>query len=294
MAELSQLETDSRLALRDGRILNFRKYGDAAGEPVFYFHGFPGSRLEARLADRIATRLGIRIIAIDRPGMGSSSFQPNRQILDMPLDIQYLADALRLNEFSVLGVSGGGPYAAACALKLPSRLKKVILVSGLGPSGVPETASSTRPLQRIAFQFAARSPGMIPFWFSPVAGMALRNPRGLVERYSRMSAPVDREVLKRAEVRDTLAESWGESVSSGTQGLAWELGLYAQPWGFRLEDIPVHVDLWQGDADPVVPLAMAQHQARLIPRNNLTVVPGAGHFSLIIDHCEQILKGLVG
>jgi pimeloyl-ACP methyl ester carboxylesterase len=70
------------LRLRDGRLLGYARYGDPNGTPVFYFHGFPGSRLEARLADAVASRNGVRVIALDRPGSGLSDFKPARTIGD--------------------------------------------------------------------------------------------------------------------------------------------------------------------------------------------------------------------
>src|SRR4051794_20731127 len=122
-----------QLRLSDGRRLAYCEYGSPAGKPVLYFHGWPGSRLEAKLADPVAKKFNAKIIAIDRPGFGMSDFKPNRTLLDWPLDVCELADALGLDRFAVVGVSGGGPYALACARRIPERLTSVAVICGVGP-----------------------------------------------------------------------------------------------------------------------------------------------------------------
>jgi pimeloyl-ACP methyl ester carboxylesterase len=115
-------ETADRIELRDGRQLGYAEWGDSAGGPLLFFHGWPGSRLEGRLGDEAAKTCRVRLIALDRPGMGLSDFQSRRALVDWPDDVVQLADALGLERFAVLGISGGGPYAAACAWKLSDRL----------------------------------------------------------------------------------------------------------------------------------------------------------------------------
>lgn len=135
---MSSAGTDSRtLRLRDGRLLGYAEYGDPGGPALFYFHGFPGSRLEARLGDAVAARNGVRLIALDRPGFGLSHFKPGRTISEWPDDVVELADALGIDRFAVMGVSGGGPYVAACALKIPHRLIGAAMVSSTAPSDAP-------------------------------------------------------------------------------------------------------------------------------------------------------------
>ncbi len=128
----------------DGRTIGFAEYGDPHGKPIFFFHGFPGSRFEAELFHDVALANNIRIIAVDRPGMGLSSFQKDRTLLDWPDDILELADKLGVDDFAVMGISGGGPYAAACAKEIrSSRLKKVGIISAMGPTDKQCIYSST-------------------------------------------------------------------------------------------------------------------------------------------------------
>ncbi len=107
------------IQLPDGRKLSYAEYGDSQGVPVFFFHGFPGSRFDGEYSGQAAAEMGIRLIAPDRPGMGHSDFQPNRRLLDWPADVGRLADTLGLDKFGVLGYSGGGPHALACAVRIP-------------------------------------------------------------------------------------------------------------------------------------------------------------------------------
>ena len=105
--------------LKDGRRLGYAEYGDPTGKPIFYFHGTPGSRLEAGHLQKIATLNHYRLIGIDRPGMGMSSFHAKHNILSWPADMEMLADCLGINKFSIIGHSGGAPFVAACAYKIP-------------------------------------------------------------------------------------------------------------------------------------------------------------------------------
>src|SRR5438552_17010722 len=114
--------TTTSITLRDGRRLGYAEYGDPAGVAVFYFHGTPGSRLEGTIADEAAKRLRVRLIAIDRPGVGLSTFKPRRKLRDWPADVIALADALGIDRFAIVGLSGGGPHALAGARYIGTRL----------------------------------------------------------------------------------------------------------------------------------------------------------------------------
>ncbi|GAB7333776.1 hypothetical protein MBLNU13_g05299t2 [Cladosporium sp. NU13] len=120
--------------LPDDRTLSFATYGASTGPIVFHLHGLGDSRLTGALFDQPGRTLGVRIIAVDRPGIGSSSPQRNRTALDHAEDIRLLAAHLGAKTYSVVGVSGGGPYALACAHALPAEeLRSVSLVCGFGP-----------------------------------------------------------------------------------------------------------------------------------------------------------------
>ena len=134
MLTVKESKEDNVLRLTDGRRLGYAEYGDPDGWPLMFFHGTPGSRVMARFAASRAREMGVRLIAPERPGFGLSDVQPQRRLLDWVEDIRELADALSLDRFAVAGVSGGGPYVAACAWKMGKRLVAAGIVSGLAPA----------------------------------------------------------------------------------------------------------------------------------------------------------------
>ncbi len=150
--------TDRTLRLRDGRFLGYAEVGDPDGRPVLYFHGFPGSRLEARLTHAAAAGGGVRVIALDRPGMGLSTHKPGRGFLDWPDDVAEAADLLGIERFAVAGLSGGGPYTAVCALKLSQRLTGAAIISGVGPFDAPEATVGMSRQNRLIFALGRRAP----------------------------------------------------------------------------------------------------------------------------------------
>jgi len=284
-------KADNILRLRDGRLLGYAEYGDPEGKPAFFFHGMPGSRLEARFGHDAAKKLGLRVIAIDRPGYGLSDFKPRRTFLDWPDDVVELAGALNVDRFAVAGVSGGGPYVAACALKIPQRLTAAGIISGVGPFEVPGATEGMSQRNRFIFGMARRLPWLVnlPYWL--MAQGARRFPDRAISLMMRSLPEPDKAVLARPEIRALFMEDTAEAFRSGGRGAAWECVLYARPWGFRLEDIRMEVHLWQGEVDVNVPPSMGRYQAEAIPNCRATFYPGEGHL-LIIDRIEEILAAL--
>jgi pimeloyl-ACP methyl ester carboxylesterase len=279
--------------LEDGRLLGYAIYGDPEGRPVFYFHGFPGSRLEAQLADPVAARMGIRLIALDRPGFGLSDFKPRRTISEWPDDVVKIADALGIKRFATLGVSGGGPYAAACALRIPERLTAVAIVCGLGPLDTPSGTDRMIRDNHLIFFLGRRLPWLARISLRRTAFQLQRNPGEMLRRLLVALPDPDKVVLARPEVKSTLKDNVVEAFRGGSRGAACELLLFTRPWGFLLEDIATRVNLWHGEQDVSVPSTMGQYQARTIPNCRAIFYPGEGHFSLAINHMEEILSGLL-
>lgn len=127
------MDEASHVQLPDGRQIGYQEYGDRQGSPVFFFHGWLGSRLDFAPNDEIARNLGVRVIAVDRPGCGSSDFKEDRRLLDWPDDVSELADALGFDQFSICGHSFGGSYVAACAHRLAARVRSAAIVAGISP-----------------------------------------------------------------------------------------------------------------------------------------------------------------
>lgn len=278
------------MSLPDGRSLSYAIYGAAQGKPLFYCHGYPGSRLEATGLAVFAAQAGLRLIAIDRPGMGLSSFQPGRRLLDWPQDVVAVADHLQLDRFAILGVSGGGPYALACASQLPDRLTACGVACGIAP---PDGGTAGMlPSYRLAL-FLTR---YFPWLLTPLLWEFRRHYRNegsartaVVKSARQMSDP-DRRALLLPEVSAAVAAFTVEAFRQGVKGAAYEARLYARPWGFRLEDIACpRLLLWHGARDSLVPITMGRAIAARLPHCQATFYPEDGHFSVLINHLGDIL-----
>jgi pimeloyl-ACP methyl ester carboxylesterase len=283
---------DNVLRLKDGRLLGYAEFGDPQGRPLLFFHGMPGSRLSARLGNEAAKKLGVRIVAPDRPGYGLSDFKPGRTLLDWPDDVVELADSLGIERFAVGGVSGGGPYAAVCALELSERLTAAGIISGVGPFNVPDATQGMSRQNRLLFAASRRVPWLTNVPMTLMALGARRFADRLLPIMMRALPEPDQAILFRPETRAVFVEDVVEAFRSGGRGAAWEAVMYARPWGFRLEEITMEVHLWQGELDVNVPPSMGRYQAGAIPNCKATFSPDEGHL-LLIDHMEKILGTLV-
>jgi pimeloyl-ACP methyl ester carboxylesterase len=287
--------SECSIRLGDGRRLEYAEYGDPRGRPLFYCHGFPASRLEAALLDSAARRRGVRVIAADRPGCGLSDFQPRRRIRDWPNDVIELADVLGIDRFAMVGVSGGGPYALACARYIPRRLTAVGVVCGLGPVGESWALRDMLWNRRLVFVLARRWPSLLKLVHAVFFGPLLKRwPDAILSMIARTPATKDRQVLVRADIRRALLASMRESVRRGPCGILHELPLYTHPWDFRPEEIDIVVHLWHGEADPVVPVAHTRALLKRLSHTRPLILPGEGHFSLPVNHMDGILRALAG
>jgi len=278
----------NQITLCDGRRIGFSEFGDRQGTPVFYFHGFPGSRLEAKLAEKISLDTHVRFIGIDRPGYGLSSFKPGRTFLDWADDVSELADAMGIDRFSILGVSGGGPYAAACAYKIPHRLDRVGIICGMGPVDGPGLTRNMPWMHRQGLRLAGLSPTIAAALY-PFAAFFFRNyPECMLSILSAKVAEPDKISLKNTELINVLSASFREAFRNSLRWPATDVVLYSRPWGFRLNDIHTEVHLWHGEKDWIVPAKMGRYIAQTIPKCHATFYPDEGHFSIILNQIHGI------
>jgi len=282
---------NQQFTLRDGRRLGFAEYGPGNGLPVVYFHGWPSSRLEPRAMTGTCDELGVRLLAPDRPGFGLSDFQPGRTIPDITVDVEQLADRLKLERFAVLGVSGGGPYAAACAARLAGRLSAALLVCSVGPADAPDATKDMVALNRCLLWMAHHTPRLAQC----VARLCLRLiwkkgaqviPKQIESRLPR----ADQRALASPELRQALIASSTEALRQGVRGAAADGLLYGRPWGFSLSEIHAPVYLWHGEKDIVVPPSMGHYLAKMIPNCRDHFYPEDGHFSLPFTRLREILE----
>lgn len=267
--------------LRDGRTLVYAEYGAPGGRALLYFHGGADSRLEARLLSEQARKTGIRLIGIDRPGMGRSQFQRGRCLLDWPDDVTELADHLGIARFAVLGVSGGGPYALTCAYKIPDRL----LACGIA-AGEWHRPHAFSPLT-----------AWLPWLLIPLVGYFFRDEghaRSSLLRFTKSWPEADRRCLAQTAIRDLFAASLVEAFAQGAKGPAYDGMVVRRPWGFRLETITLPaLYLWHGEQDKDVPVAAGRAIADQLTQCHATYYPHDGHFSLLVNHGEEIITTLL-
>jgi len=282
---------DCSLTLPDGRGLAWCERGDAAGSVVFAFHGLPGSRLQAHPDDSIAYGAGARVVHVDRPGFGRSDPCIGGTLADWASDIGRLADQLLVDRFAVVGVSGGGPYACACAAILGARITCAAIVSGVGP---PQSmALSKSRLVRFGFWAVPR----LPSWpvAPPIALAALlvvRAPGFCLDRLVEQLPECDREILCRPEIRAMCLRDLPEAFRHGYGGFLRDLRLEARPWGIALERVICPVSLWHGGDDTIVPPVASETLAALLPRATVRLIPGAGHF-FVFSRWREILDWVV-
>ena len=281
--------TDNIFHLRDRRVLGYAEYGDPTGTPVFFFHGLPGSRRQRHPDDSIAIELGAHIITIDRPGYGFSDFQPGRTLLDWPDDVAQLADALNIQRFAAIGLSGGGPYLLSCAYKMPERITSATVISGMGPVDSPEGMKGMMVSMRLGLGIAPRVPwGFVRLALDPVVKMISRNPLGVKKLVPSSAPEADKKAFARPDIQEVDRQDLYEAYRNGAQGAFWEVVLLATPWGFRLEDIHKKIYLWHGEEDTTVPQHMGRYVARTLSDCKSRFYPGEGH-TLIYNYWREIL-----
>lgn len=289
------------MKLPDGRKLGYAEYGNPDGVPLLYFHGFPMSRLEAWGTDAIARNRGIRVIAIDRPGYGLSTYQPNRRIVDWPTDVQDFARHVNLSRFAILGSSGGGPYALACAYALPpDMLLGVGVLSGAGTwkAGIQDVLMS----QYIAHLAAVYLPGtlcaisaalMRVVKWAVTTEVATKRVDMWIEglKRDREEWETPREILTTAQRRERLLRVSLEPFVQGMQATVQETRLLTEDWGFELEDITYSpVRLWHGTKDTNVSIRMARYTAKHIPHSILREFEGENHSSMLFKYETVLLE----
>jgi len=290
------IKIDNQIKLSDGRALGYAEYGDPQGKPVLHFHGFPSSRYEGNrpATEDVATRLHARVIVVERPGFGLSDFKPGRAIADWPADVVELADALYLDRFAVTGLSGGGPYVAACAWKIPQRLVRAGIVSGVSPLDAPGAFDGMNKTDRQGYDLARRAPWLLRLVYWWVARDLRRDPAKFFSQYAKELSEPDRAAFAQADILDVFSKMAIEAFRAGARGVTWDTVLLTRPWGFSLQDITMPVYHWQGEADNVVPPSQGRYLAKNIPNCQTKFYPNEGHISLIVNHYEEILGTIIG
>lgn len=282
------------ISLRSGRSLEVWEYGDPGGHPTLFFHGLIGSHYQASYISDQAKQAGLRIIASNRPGVGRSDFVKRKTPLEAVPDVEDLVGALNLPEFSVIGISGGTPYALATLHLLGQQVRTVTIISGMGPMRLHGALRGMERRRRLFLRVGSRYPHLARRAFQKTSERFKADPEGFLDRLIATWSGPDQAIFRRQHIFELFLKDLHEVFTAGVgaEGLAQELVIYRN-YGFSLEDLPrdKRVTLWQGLSDSIVPPAMAWTMTQHLPNCETHFVPG-GHF-VAVDVAGQIIARLV-
>lgn len=297
------MQTSQTFELADGRDLAYACFGAPDGAPVVHLHGGLSSRWEGALYDGAARAAGIRLISVDRPGIGGSGPQPGRTVQSFTADVAALIAHLELGGTGVMGVSGGAVYALACAHALPGTIRAVTVLVGLADVTDEAIRAQLSPAVRGLF-------GLLPGTFLPLraallsAALMLRAPgaRRWVRPWLRLLgasigelSPADRRALEHPRLTHLLKTLPAEALQAPYAGLgagpAADVRLLMQPWTVPLHEIAQPVRLWYGGDDRITPAFMGEHLRRQLPNATLQVVEGQGHISALLEMMDRVFAG---
>ncbi|MFC4035701.1 alpha/beta fold hydrolase [Streptomyces polygonati] len=266
-----------------GRELVFDSWGDPRGHPVFLLHGTPGSREGPRPRSLVLYQLGIHLIAYDRPGYGGSTRLPQRSVAHAADDVLAIADSLGVDAFSVVGRSGGGPHALACAALHPGRVRSAGVLVSLAPPDAPEldwfegmTESNVRE-----YRNARENLEVLQATLVQNADAMRADPMALLTDLDHEMPDVDRQVVADAGIRNMLRQNFLTGVGKSADGWIDDAVSFCKPWGFDPGDITVPTLLWHGERDVFSPVGHFQWLARRIPRATVVLQPSVAHFAAV-------------
>ena len=285
---------EGTVTVQDGRRIGFAEFGDPHGRAILWMHGTPGARRQIPQAARLAAaEMGIRLIGVDRPGVGHSTPHLYPAIATIADDIEELVDRLGIGEFGMLGLSGGGPYVLACAAAMPDRMRVAGVLGGVAPAVGPDAADGG--VVALAATFApVLSALRVPlswllasfFWSTrPVAVPAIL-------LYARFSPEGDRKVFARPEMRAMFLDDLLTGGRPGLRAPVFDVVLFGRHWGFDLDDVQVPVHWWHGDADHIVPMAHGRHVVGRLPEAHFYTRHGESHLGTL-GAAEDILGTLL-
>ncbi len=277
------------------RRIGFAEYGDPNGRVVFWFHGTPGGRRQISPQARVlAGERGIRLIVLERPGVGFSTRHLYDNVLGFADDVGIIADRLGVDRFAVTALSGGGPYALACAYRFPERMVAGAVLGGVAPARGPDAVSGGivglarmfAPLLQVGNRPAGYALHRAVQAFKPFASQAFA-------LYIAISPEGDKRVFRRPEMKTMFIDDIIRGARRQAHAPILDLLLFTRPWGFRLREVRVPIRFWHGDADHIVPLAHVEHMMRLVPDAELRVRHGESHLGAL-DAAGEIFDAILG
>ena len=283
-----------KVRLADGRNVAVKVSGSPTGHPVFLMHGTPGSRVAPLPRSFVLHGLGVRLITFDRPGYGDSDRLVSRQVVDVVPDVEAIADRLGIEGFAVLGRSGGGPHALACAALLPDRVTRAGILVSLAPwdaDGLDWFAGMSDANVK-EFVNASTRPEKLTAALVRIAAEIRADPAGHVTTLGPELPEADQRVLADSRLRELLARNYAEALRDSADGWIDDSIAFISPWGFEPAEIKVPVLVWHGQDDVFSPVAHSRWLADHIPDASMFIQPGAAHFAAI-EVLPDVLSWLI-
>lgn len=291
---IARPKLEGNVAVSADRQLGFAEFGDPQGRAIFWLHGTPGARRQIPAEARAYAALEkIRLIGVDRPGIGSSTAHQYPNVLAFADDLRTIADTLGIDNFAVVGLSGGGPYTLAAAAAMPDRVVVAGVLGGVAPyvgpdgisSGLMDLGSTVAPLLEFAGAPIRLAAATLIKLIAPFGSPAL-------EIYARISPEGDRRLLARPEFKAMFLD---DLLNGGRKQLSapiYDVIDFVRDWGFRLDEVKVPVHWWHGDKDHIVPFAHGAHAVSRLPEAEMTVLPGESHLGGL-GCAEEILRTML-
>ena len=274
-------DREHAVTLADGRTLGVAEFGAETGRTVLWFHGTPGARRQVPpAARRLARSEHLRVIGVERPGIGQSTPHLYGSVGEFADDIEEIAERLAIERFGLVGLSGGGPYVLACAHAMPERIVAGAVLGGVAPTRGAEAAAGG------AMRLATPLEPLLNLLREPLGGLftlAVQSLEPLADQafdlYLRFAPAGDRRVLGDPEIREAFIEDMLLGSRENLRSFVYDLILFSRHWGFSLREIRVPIHFWQGDEDNLVTPEHAEHLARLVPGARLVRDPAGGHLA---------------
>ena len=289
--DIDRPKLEGNIAIDNDRQIGFAEFGDPQGRAVFWLHGTPGARRQIPAEARIyAEQHDIRLIGVDRPGIGSSTPHQYDAVLDFGHDLRVIADVLGIERFAVIGLSGGGPYSLACAAAMPERVVTAAVLGGVAPTRGPDAISGgamtlgnlVAPVLEVAGLPVRLAAATLIKLIRPVASPAL-------EVYARVSPEGDRRLLGRPEFKAMFLDDLLNGSRKQLAAPFADVVVFARPWGFRLDEVKVPVLWWHGDRDHIIPFEHGEHVVAGLPDATMHVIHGESHLAGL-GRAEEILR----
>ncbi|MCX5042056.1 alpha/beta hydrolase [Aldersonia sp. NBC_00410] len=285
---------EGNIAVGDDRQIGFAEFGDPQGRAIFWLHGTPGARRQIPSEARLFAELNhVRLIGIDRPGIGSSTPFLYGSVGEFASDLREIADVLGIDKMAVVGLSGGGPYTLGCAAAMPDRVVVAGVLGGVAPTVGPDAISGGL-MTLGSFLAPVLEVAGVPIGMAAVTLIRLIRPvaNSALQLYAAVSPEGDRRLLLRPEFGAMFLDDLLNGSRKQMSAPFADVVAFARPWGFRLHEVKVPVHWWHGDADHIIPFAHGEHVVSLLPDAHLHPIHGESHLAGL-GRAEEILRTLL-